>query len=274
MGLIPVDASSGHTGDVLSAADAACYAAKEAGEHRVREYQGDDASLAERRGEMRWVQRIQKALDGGELRLLFQPIVPLHDGAGAFLGTAERYRIVTALDRWVLTAALDALTAAADNGGDLPVFTVNLSGQSLSDDSFLSFLTSHLESNPLARSKVCFETETAAIANLARARTLLSTVRGYGCRLALDDFGSGLGSFSYLQNVPVDYLKMDGCFVVGMAANPMQHAIVEAINQIGHVMGIQTIAEWVENDATLNAVRAMGGRLFPRPRHGRADALE
>jgi diguanylate cyclase (GGDEF)-like protein/PAS domain S-box-containing protein len=281
MGVVPVDAASGRLSDVLSAADSACYLAKEKGRNRVHFYQPDDAAVAARHGEMQWVHRLRRALEEDRFELYFQPIVA--PGAaksrsvfgevllrmvdesrgtvlpGAFLPAAERYHLMPSIDRWVVHRVLLTLAKLARAGPPAVTLTVNLSGQSLSDDDFLEFVEMELVSSAVSPRTLCFEiTETAAIGNMLRAQRFIEAVREYGCRIALDDFGSGLSSFAYLRSLPVDFLKIDGSFVREMAERAMDRAIVEAVQKIARVMGVRTIAEWVENRQTLDALSAIG----------------
>jgi diguanylate cyclase (GGDEF)-like protein/PAS domain S-box-containing protein len=281
IGLVPIDASSGDFGSVLSAADAACYIAKEQGRNRVHAYQGDDAEMARRHGEMQWAARLPQALEQGRLLLYAQRIVPLGAGeddtghyevllrmrgeAGevilpqAFLPAAERYGLSPKLDRWVVSAVLRGLAASPRRLETLRLCSINLSGHSLGDDGFLAFVVEQLAQSRVPPEKVCFEiTETLAIANLSHATQFIKALKAAGCRFALDDFGSGLSSFAYLQNLPVDYLKIDGQFVRDVAGGGVGYAIVKSINEIGHVMGKQTIAEFVEDAATLERLREIG----------------
>lgn len=277
IGLVPIGPETGDLAALMIAADAACYAAKESGRNLVHEYQPDDAVLAERSGEMHWIARIHKAFEQGRFVLYHQPIEPLGADGGevlsevvlrmldeqgsvitpnAFIPAAERYHLVPAIDRWVVRQALHALGQAADGGRS---FTINLSGQSLSEESFLEFVVQNLMSSRAPTERVLFEiTETAAIANHARALNFISILRGMGCRFVLDDFGTGFSTFAYLKNLPVNFLKIDGEFVRDLPANPIHQVLVESIHHIGHAMGIQTIAEAVEDDATLQALRRMG----------------
>jgi diguanylate cyclase (GGDEF)-like protein/PAS domain S-box-containing protein len=282
MGVVPIDAASGRLSDVLGAADSACYLAKEEGRNRVHVYRPDDAAAAARHGEMQWVHRLRRALEEERFQLYFQPIVPPRGsrasaGAfgevllrmvgetqetvlpGAFLPAAERYHLMPSIDRWVVHRVLEILAGLARSGRTAPILTVNLSGQSLSDDAFLEFVETELVCTAVSPRTLCFEiTETAAIANMVRAHRFIETVRQYGCRIALDDFGTGLSSFAYLRSLPVDFLKIDGSFVRDMVERPMDRAIVESVQQIARVMGVRTIAEWVETTATLEALAAIG----------------
>jgi diguanylate cyclase (GGDEF)-like protein/PAS domain S-box-containing protein len=282
IGLVPVNADSGDLATVLSAADAACYVAKDSGRNRVHEYELDDTLVAERYGEMQWIHRIHRSFEDHRFRLFYQLIQPISADAGrellcevfirmldrtgkviepsAFIAAAERYHLITSLDRWVVRTAFGALAEARHREGSRPVlFAINLSGQSLSEESFLSFVLEELEKTRVDPRRICFEiTETAAISKLDAAMRFISAFKARGCRFILDDFGSGLSSFAYLRDLQVDFLKIDGEFVKDMMGDRVKRAMVESINQIGHVMGIQTIAEWVENRQTLDALKELG----------------
>jgi diguanylate cyclase (GGDEF)-like protein/PAS domain S-box-containing protein len=284
IGLVPITAESGTLTDVLSAADSACYLAKDQGRNRIHIYQPDDEAVVERHGQMQWVQRLQDVLEQQRFRLFFQPIAKLHRttgekntihgevlirmldennelvGPGAFLPSAERYTLMPAIDRWVIENTFRMLLLDRERLlKNVSTCCVNLSGQSLSDERFTEFLVNQIRSSEIPPSLLCFEiTETAVIANLCNASNMISRLRDMGCRFALDDFGVGLSSFSYLKNLPVDYLKLDGCFVKNMVNDSIDKSMVKAINHIGHTMNIKTIAEFVEDDETLRAVREIG----------------
>lgn len=280
IGMVPVRGGSGDIATALSAADNACYAAKEAGRNRIHIYQPDDAELARRRGEMQWVARIQHALEEDRFQLSYQPIVPVagatsgehyellirmrdEDGRlvspGDFLPAAERYNLATRLDAWVITTALQWLTRNPRHLQCLHLCSINLSGQSLGDEEFLQFIIDQFKRTAVEPGKICFEvTETAAIARLSTATRFISELRRLGCRFALDDFGSGLSSFAYLKNLPVDFLKIDGAFVKDIVDDPIDLAMVKSISEIGRVMGKRTIAEFVENDRILEKLRELG----------------
>lgn len=283
IGLVPIDGHSATEAELLAAADIACYAAKDLGRNRIHVYDRDDCELLRRRGEMHWVSRIREALEQDRFVLYWQSIVPLsgyypsvpkgsevllrlrdEDGTlvapGAFLPAAERYNLASAVDRWVVRALLDHLASDGCSHAVLqPVVFVNISGATLNDDGFFAFLREELRRTGVPPSRLCFEiTETAAVANLNRAVTFIRGVRGDGCRFALDDFGAGLSSFSYLKTIPVDFLKIDGSFVRDMTDDPMDRAIVEAIAHIGQSVGLKTIAEFVESKAVLQSLVNVG----------------
>ena len=281
IGVVPIQ-GRGHTvSSILSAADAACYAAKDRGRNRIHIYHKADVDLARRHGEMRWVTRIQTALEENRFELARQPIASLSDPAGdgthyelllrmrdengdivlpeTFLPAAERYNLAVKLDRWVVKEAFRLLTQDPDHLQKLFLCSINLSGVSLADEDFLIFLTTEFASTGLPPAKVCFEiTETAAIANLSGAMRLIEVLRRIGCRFALDDFGSGLSSFAYLKSLPVDFLKIDGVFVKDIVEDPIDRELVRSINEIGHVMGKRTIAEFVETEEILAALGELG----------------
>jgi diguanylate cyclase (GGDEF)-like protein/PAS domain S-box-containing protein len=278
IGLVPIHAGSGDHEEVLQAADAACYIAKESGRNRLHEYRPDDRAVAERSGEMQWIHRIHEAFEEGRFHLARQVIQPLaspdrrslheiflrlRDPGGewispsVFVPAAERYRMVTSIDRWVVHNALRRLSR--DGGGTESRFTLNLSGQSLGDHAFLDDVVGELEDTGLDPARVCFEiTETAAIAHLAAAKRFISRLKAMGCRFILDDFGSGLSSFAYLKNLAVDFLKIDGEFVRDMPENRVHRVLVKSIHQIGHEMGIATIAESVETRDAFEALQEIG----------------
>jgi EAL domain-containing protein (putative c-di-GMP-specific phosphodiesterase class I) len=196
----------------------------------------------------------------------YEILVRLIDDAGnivhpsTFLPVAERYQLMSALDRWVLHQSLVMLKGMrARLGPALAGFNINLSGQSLGEAGFRDFLVQELRASGVPPHWICFEiTETATVANLSRATELLGALKGLGCQFALDDFGSGLSSFAYLKNLPVDYLKIDGAFIRDMLHDRADHAMVASIHQLAHLLGIKTVAEYVENDAILAAVAALG----------------
>jgi diguanylate cyclase (GGDEF)-like protein/PAS domain S-box-containing protein len=281
IGLVPISVDIGNVNDVLSAADAACYAAKDAGRNRVHVYSADDKQLSQRRGEMKWVGRINHALEEDLFVLYYQKIVLVKaseekgehyelllrmkakDGSiippGAFLSAAERFGLSTKIDHWVVNAAFSWLATHPAKQKKLELCTINLSGQTLGNDKFMKFLLNKLDENLVPADKICFEiTETSAIANLANAIRFIKKIKEKGCRFALDDFGSGVSSFGYLKNLPVDYLKIDGAFVRDIVTDKIDRAMVKSINEIGQIMGKKTIAEFVENDAILKELEKIG----------------
>jgi len=281
IGLVAITAESENLSNLLSYADAACYAAKDRGRNRVHVYQAEDTELVKRHGEMQWVTRITRAMEENRLRLYVQPILPLFpdpeadvhyemllrmidDNAElvlpmAFIPAAERYNLMPSIDRWVISAAFSAFHQLFPNAnGGKSICTVNLSGHSLCDEYFLDFVERQFSINKIPYPAICFEiTETAAITNLTEALAFITSLKAKGCKFSLDDFGSGLSSFTYLKNLPVDYLKIDGAFVKDMETDPMDRAMVEAINHIGHVMGLKTIAEFVESEVILDHLKAI-----------------
>lgn len=268
---------------VLSAADAACYMAKDKGRNRVQVYSPESDEVTLRKGEMEWVNHIHRALGEDRFCLYAQPVqgtgdddesdppytellLRLRDDEGAlvpptsFIPAAERYHVMPAIDRWVIRSAFAILArqfaaGAAQSG----VFAINVSGASIGDDDFLDFVQAQFVRYEVPHARVCFEiTETTAVASLSKATQFMAALRGLGCRFALDDFGVGVSSFTYLKHLPVDYLKIDGSFVKDMLQDPVNHAMVEAIHRIGHIMGKKTIAESVEHRDALTALRAIG----------------
>jgi len=281
IGLVPITASTESSAEVMSAADAACYAAKDRGRNRIHVFHGDEGQ-GKKYGEMQWVPRIHKAMAENRLHLYRQNIVSLESGDTAehaeillrmeseedgsiiipmaFIPAAERYNLMPLLDRWVISKALEWLEAYPLCKNGLPQhLAINISGQSLGDEQFLNYIVSQLEQTKISPKLICLEiTETSAIANIGNAISLIDALRKRGCKFALDDFGSGMSSYSYLKNLNVDFLKIDGAFIKDMANNPVDRAMVESINHIGHVMGIQTIAEFVETEAVLEMLREIG----------------
>jgi diguanylate cyclase (GGDEF)-like protein/PAS domain S-box-containing protein len=292
IGLVPISAASGSITDVLSAADSACYMAKDLGRNRMHVFEHDDLALVRHRGDMQRLQQIRRALDEDLFRLYEQQIQSLSDKTAplhysevllrmevddelhlpsAFLSVAERYHLMPAIDRWVVKNTLHILKARCRDPGSTRL-SINLSGQSLCDEDFLEYVLEEIRQSGVNPGCLCFEvTETTAIANMSRAIHMINGLKRQGCRFALDDFGSGLSSFNYLKSLPVDYLKIDGAFVKDMHKNAIDRAMVESINQIGHLMGIQTVAEFVTSDDVLAECSKLGidyvqGYHISRPR--------
>jgi len=303
-GLVPITHENSTLYELMSAADTACYVAKDDGRNRIHIYQSGDGATALRTGEMRWVQRIKQALADNRFVLYHQPITALQgivysvhtellirmldeDNSiippTSFIPAAERYNLMAEVDRWVIHNALQVLQGTIRNAAPgTCTIAINLSAQSLCDDSFLPYVLHELDTLNFDPHHLCFEiTETCAISNLSRAIHFMSTLRTRGCRFALDDFGSGLSSFGYLKNLSVEYLKIDGSFVRDIEHDAMDLAMVDSINQIGHVAGTQTIAEYVENTAILEKLRRLGvdyaqgyGIARPEPLHFLVSSIE
>ncbi len=284
IGIVPVGGASVDTYSILAAADDASYLAKEEGGNTIKVYETADYTFLKRRGEMQWISRLNHALDGDKFVLWGQDIAATDGsiGNGAnhtehreilirmidtdgglispadFIPAAEKYNLMPAVDRWVITHALDHLAQVSTSGRN-PLYSINLSGASLADESFLDFLERVIRDHAVDASQICLEiTETAAISNLSRAIAFMRRLKNLGVSFALDDFGNGFSSFSYLKTLPVDYLKIDGSFVKGVADNPIDRALVAAVNDIGHVMKMRTIAEFVKDDATRRILEQIG----------------
>jgi len=311
IGLVAINPKTASTSAVLSAADLACYAAKNKGRNRVQVYQAGDRELIKQHGETEWVVQINQALEENRFRLYFQPIVHLLNfpttgthceillrlqletgklvSPMAFIPAAERYNLMHAIDRWVIrtlfsnlsktfTANLLAQTPGEDSDKivTLPaccplsnsqssfdkypsLYSINLSGDSINEEKFIDFIQEQFSIYQIPPEIICFEiTETVAIANLSKAASLIWKLKELGCQFALDDFGSGMSSFAYLKNLPVDYIKIDGNFIKNVADNPIDIVMVEAITKIAHVMGIKTIAEYVESQKIMDKLKELG----------------
>jgi diguanylate cyclase (GGDEF)-like protein/PAS domain S-box-containing protein len=281
IGLVEISRESGTLEELFAAADSACYVAKKQGSGRVAVYSARDEALARHSGEIQWLQKLQNALKDNRFQLYSQPIVPaygqngggpamevfvrLQDEAGhevppsEFVRAAERYRLMSLVDRWVVQTTLAAL-----GRGAIPIpanrsVAINISGQTLGDVQFLEFVVECLDSTGVTPSQVCFEiTETAVVANLDHARRFVGVLHGMGCQFALDDFGSGVGSFSNLKNLPMDYLKIDGSFMRNLARDSVNQAMVTAMIKLARTLNFKVIAEQVEDEAGLEAARRMG----------------
>ena len=269
---------------VLSSVDSACYLAKESGRNCVRVFREGDVDINRRRGQERWLQRFDKALNEGRLVVTAQSIINIKDTQGAqtnkngfeilirmkddtgrlvppnaFLPAVERYNRAPKLDRWIIDKVFLLLSENRDVLDKIDKCSINLSGQSITSEGFLPFIMAKLNEYGIEPSKICFEiTETAAIANLDQATSFVQSLKDLGCYFALDDFGSGLSSFAYLKTLPVDYLKIDGMFVKDIHNDDVSRAMVKAINEMGHVLGKQTIAEYVENEKILTILKEIG----------------
>jgi diguanylate cyclase (GGDEF)-like protein/PAS domain S-box-containing protein len=280
IGVVPITPENEDVASLLSAADSACAAAKEAGRNRIYSFQENDIDLMRRRREMQWAARINNALEDGRFEIYRQVIQPLQrpdnglhyelllrmrDEAGKivspdqFIAAAERYGLTPNIDRWMIEHALRWLVSEADEREKLALCSINLSGQSLGDDKFLPFVIDHFHRSGIDASKICFEiTETAAIASFSQANRFIHALKELGCRFALDDFGTGLSSFGYLKHFPVDFLKIDGSFVKEILHDPIDREMVRSINEIGHLTGKETIAEFAENPEIIEMLRSLG----------------
>ncbi len=265
--------------ELLRQADSACYMAKELGRNRLHVYTQDDKELMKRHGEIQWVTKIQNALDNNDFYLDAQLIKPLRDNnkdhyellirmkdeggnsiaPGAFLPSAERYSLITNIDRWVVNEAFELVGKNELFQQGIEFISINLSGQSLVNEEFHEFLVSKFEESKMPGEKICFEiTETSAITHIDKARALIFSLKKYGCTFALDDFGSGLSSFSYLKNLPVDFLKIDGIFIRDIVDDPIDYELVKSINEVAHILNMKTIAEYVENDEIKSLLESAG----------------
>ncbi|WP_455208607.1 EAL domain-containing protein [Kaarinaea lacus] len=280
IGLVPVTSKTTNTAEVMSQADVACYAAKDLGRNQVHIYDNEDNNLAKRHSEILRVADITDSVKANRFRLYCQSIKPLAadstepshyelliravDSNGkielpaTFIPAAERYGMMATIDRWVIHSAFYRYVELFEPSDNIKI-AINLSGNSLADSSLLQYVRKNIIESGMPAQNVCFEiTETAAISNLEQARTFITELKELGCQFALDDFGSGLSSFTYLKNLAVDYLKIDGSFVRDMIHDPINQAMVAAINEVGHVMGIQTIAECAESPAIITQLTQLG----------------
>jgi diguanylate cyclase (GGDEF)-like protein/PAS domain S-box-containing protein len=280
IGVTEICSTSGNTSEALIHADLACYAAKDLGRNRVHTYRDNDELLATRDGEFRWVNEIKEALLENRFELYAQPIVALQDpdhkpvfevllrmldkngeliAPGVFLPIAERYNLSQPIDRWVVNRTLLWMKTHSQQLDIFDHISINLSGASLGDDDLLQHIMATITQANVSPQQIMFEiTETAAISNLAHATVFINTLTAFGCQFALDDFGSGLSSFAYLKNLPVNTLKIDGIFIKDILTNPIDAAMVKSINEIGHLMALKTIAEFVEDDAIKQKIEAIG----------------
>lgn len=280
IGLTIIDQMTVDSNEALSTVDTACYAAKDAGRNRIEVLREDSERLKQRRGEIQWSTEISEALDDDRFLLYVQAIKSLNNSAAsvnyevlvrmehrdgrisppsAFLPAAERYNSIIRIDRWVVSHTLAWIKAHAAQLNQVGTFSINLSGLTLSDDGMLNFIVNAIEKADIPPEKIKFEiTETAAIANIRAATLFIEKLRERGILFSLDDFGSGLSSFAYLKNMKVDALKIDGMFVRDMLNDPLDYEMVKSINEIGHVMGLETIAEFVESEAILNKLSEIG----------------
>ena len=267
--------------DLLTQADTACYMAKESGRNRVHFYSQSDDQTVRRRSEMEWANRLRWAADEHRLQLNYQEVWPLPLGAGSepgievllrfredsgqlvvpgvFLPAAERYGLMPVIDRWVIETTLAHFERLHPAGRRLEMVAINLSGASIEDPALVDWIIELLRRYRVEPAHVCFEiTETVAVRNLAQVAACMASLRDAGCRIALDDFGAGMSSFTYLKNLPLDIIKIDGSFVRDMLTDPVSHLMVKAVTDIGHRLGLEVVAEWVADAETVQALTALG----------------
>lgn len=280
IGLVEIGRESGTTEEVMGAADSACYVAKQRGGH-VHVYSAHDEAVARHRGEIHWLQKLQSALKENRFELYAQPIVPvnaettdgpalevfvrLKDETGQqvspteFLRAAERYRLMSLVDRWVVQTTLAALGRGALRVPDTRSVAINISGQTLGDTQFLEFVVDCFDRTGVTPNQICFEvTENSVINNIEHARRFIGVLHGMGCKFALDDFGRGLGSFSNLKNLTMDFLKIDGSFMRNLSRDSVNQAMVAAMIKLARTLNFKVVAEQVEDEGTLETVRKMG----------------
>ncbi|HEY0491013.1 MAG TPA: EAL domain-containing protein [Telluria sp.] len=282
IGVTPIDTGIATVEEALRRADHACYIAKERGRNRAYVHDTSDHDFAQRRSDMHWVTRLAQAFDHNQLQLYWQPIVPvggepevaarhfeillrLGTGPGApigpssFLPAAERYDVILKIDRWVLANTLDWLARNQECTAGLEMCSINLSRRSLGDQSFHQFAAALIDQSNVPPHKLCFEiTENGAIADMNKTTAFIRTLSARGCRFSLDDFGSGMTSLSYLKELPVDYIKIDGAFVQMMSSSEVDYEMVRFTNEISHMMGRKTIAEYVSDPEIMGTLHAIG----------------
>ena len=270
-----------HVQTALSYADFAVHAAKDAGKNRIVLYDKNQKNLAFQHAQLEWVTKINYALEHDLMVLCSQPICPISSAAGTdihfellirmlakdgsliapgeFLPAAERYNLMPKVDRWVIKRAFAWLAANAGKRAKIGLCSINLSGDSLSDEMFFQYVEEQFQVTGIPGNHICFEiTESMAIYNLSQTLRFIHKFKAYGCKFALDDFGSGFSSYGYLKSLPVDFLKIDGGFVRQMVSDPIDFAMVKSINEVGHVMNTMTIAEFVEDEETLLKLKEIG----------------
>jgi diguanylate cyclase (GGDEF)-like protein/PAS domain S-box-containing protein len=293
IGLVQVSQESASAESVLSAADSACYVAKQQGRSRVHVYSARDELLARERGEIQWLQRLQKALKENQFELYVQPIISvagrvetgpaaelllrMRDESGKsilpgqFLGAAERYQLMSHVDRWVVQAALTAIANGTPHLPEGRTCSINLSGQTLGDEDFLEFVVDLLDHTGVAPGKLCFEiAESAVVNNLDHARRFINVLHGIGCRFALDNFGSGIGSFANLKHLSLDYLKIDGTYTRDLERDSVNREMVSAMVKLARSLDFRVVAAHIEDQASFEAVRDLGidfvqGFIVERP---------
>jgi diguanylate cyclase (GGDEF)-like protein/PAS domain S-box-containing protein len=281
VGGVLIDRPGALVKDLLTQADTACYMAKELGRNRVHFYSERDDETVRRHGEMEWANRLRWAVDEHRLVLMYQEIwtLPLTGGGGSgiemllrfrdesgqlvvpgvFMPAAERYGMMPAVDRWVIETTLANFDRLHPAGAGMPMVAINLSGASIEDETLTGLIIGWLRQYRVEPARVCFEiTETVAVRNLSQVVRFMEPLRAAGCRMALDDFGAGMSSFTYLKNLPLDVIKIDGSFVRDMLSDPVSHLMVRAVTDIGHRLGLEVVAEWVTDLDTVQALLALG----------------
>ncbi len=281
IGLVEIGHSSGNLQDIISAADSACYVAKQRGRGQVHVYSARDEAIARERGDIQWLRQLQEALHEGKFELARQPIIATRGGdetgpavevlirlpddrgryanTAQFLRPAERYQLMPQIDRWVVNATLAAINAGEIKLAGKRSCAINISGQTLGDEGFLGFVVDALDRSGVPPSSVCFEvTESAVSSNVQHAQRFIEVLHGIGCEFALDDFGSGLGSFASLKNLPVDYLKIDGAYTRNLTSDQINQEMVAAMIKLARTMEFRVVAEQVEQQDDFDWLRDIG----------------
>ena len=282
IGVLALNKEIGNCSQALRYADLACTVAKEQGSNKVHVYEATDEAMLKHENQMQWVTRINEGIDENKFQIYRQEIQSLQKNPGLeahyeilirlkdennqilspfhFIPVAERYNLMPKIDRWVIKKTLSLMSREFKECPETKLLcSINLSGQSFCEDGFVMEVAEQIRRSGVPPQRICFEmTETAAVSNLTQAVEFMETLKKIGCLFSLDDFGSGMSSFTYLKNLPVDFLKIDGYFVKTMMEDKIDHAMVASIHQIGSVMGLKTIAEFVENEEICNELKAMG----------------
>jgi len=281
VGLVEISHASGALQDILSAADSACYVAKQRGRGQVHVYSARDEAIARERGDIQWLRQLQEALHESKFELATQPIIATgsgeesgpavevlirmpdehgrHTNSADFLRSAERYQLMPQIDRWVVNATLGAINSGEIKLASLRSCAINISGQTLGDEGFLGFVVEALDHSGVSPASVCFEvTESAISTNVQHAQRFIEVLHGIGCEFALDDFGSGLGSFSSLKHLPVDYLKIDGTYTRNLSSDQVNQEMVAAMIKLARTMEFRVVAEQVEEQEDFDWLRDIG----------------
>jgi diguanylate cyclase (GGDEF)-like protein len=297
IGVVPLDHSTQDIAGAMSAADSACYIAKEAGRNQVQIAHLGDRRLQQHQGEMQWVSRLTRALEESQFELYYQPIVPCTDrntrgrfleillrmidddgsviSPRTFLPAAEKYNLASAIDRWVVEHSMHWLAENSSSDKWPITISINLSGQTIGNQDMLKFIINTMDETGIKAEQIIFEvTETATINNIAAATSFMLTLRGCGFRFALDDFGSGLSSFFYLKKLPVDFLKIDGTFIRDILSDPVDYAMVRSITELGQLLGKQTIAEHVETLQVAEELRSIGVDFMQGHAYAKSEPLD